>query len=52
MRTRTKQSYLSRMVNVLNYIQDNLDNDLCLDKLAKQAGFSRYHFHRIFSGML
>jgi len=52
MRTRTQQSYLSRMVNVLNYIQENLDNDLCLDELAKQACFSRYHFHRIFSGML
>jgi len=52
MRTRTQESYLSRMVNVLNYIQENLDNDLCLDELAKQASFSRYHFHRIFSGML
>jgi len=40
------------MVQVLNYIQDNLDNNLTLDELSKQACFSPFHFHRIFSGML
>jgi len=40
------------MVNVVNYIQKNLDNELTLDELAQQANFSSYHFHRIFSGML
>jgi AraC family transcriptional regulator len=29
-----------------------LDRRLSLDELAGQAGFSPYHFHRIFSGML
>jgi len=52
MRSLTQKSYLTRMVNVLNYIQQNLDNDLTLEELAEQACFSRYHFHRIFSGML
>jgi len=40
------------MVNVVNYIQKNLDNELTLEELAQQANFSSYHFHRIFSGML
>jgi len=40
------------MVNVVNYIQQNLDNELTLEELAQQANFSSYHFHRIFSGML
>jgi len=52
MRSKTHKSYLTRIVNVLNYIQQNLDNELTLEELAEQACFSRYHFHRIFSGML
>jgi AraC family transcriptional regulator len=40
------------MVNVVNYIQKNLDSELTLEELAQQANFSSYHFHRIFSGML
>ncbi|KGJ91936.1 transcriptional regulator with only HTH domain, AraC family [Colwellia psychrerythraea] len=52
MRKTTQQSYITRMVNVVNYIQKNLDNELTLEELAQQANFSSYHFHRIFSGML
>jgi len=52
MRKTTQQSYIARMVNVVNYIQKNLDSDLTLEDLAEQANFSRYHFHRIFSGVL
>ena len=52
MRKQTQQSYIARMVNVVNYIQQNLDNELTLEELAQQANFSSYHFHRIFSGML
>mgnify|MGYP000456262417 FL=1 len=52
MRKKTQLSYIARMVNVVNYIQQNLDNELTLEELAQQANFSSYHFHRIFSGML
>jgi len=52
MRKTTQQSYMNRMVNVVNYIQENLDGELTLVELAAQANFSTYHFHRIFSGML
>ena len=37
---------------VLHHIQDRLDHDLSLDELAGLAHFSRYHFHRIFKGMV
>lgn len=52
MRKKTQQSYIARIINVVNYIQKNLDNELTLDELSQKANFSRYHFHRIFSGML
>ncbi|WP_340680862.1 AraC family transcriptional regulator [Paraglaciecola sp.] len=52
MRKKTQQSYIARIVNVVNYIQQNLDGELTLEVLAQQANFSSYHFHRIFSGML
>lgn len=52
MRKKTQTSYITRMVNVVNYIQKNLDNELTLNELAQEANFSSYHFHRIFSGML
>ena len=52
MRTVTQKSYLSRIVKTLNYIQTNLDHELTLEELAKEANFSPFHFHRIFSGML
>lgn len=32
----------------LNYIEANLGEDLSLEKTAKQAGFSKYYFHRLF----
>jgi len=52
MRQTTQKSYLTRIVKILNYIQTNLDHELTLDELAREACFSPFHFHRIFSGML
>ena len=46
----TKKDYAKRMDRVLDYIQENLDNELSLDTLAGIACFSQVHFHRIFSG--
>ncbi len=48
----TKKDYTKRMDKVLEYIQDHLDDELSLDRLAGVACFSQYHFHRIFSGMV
>lgn len=47
-----RQEYICRINRVIDYIEDNLSQDLSLNKLAKVACFSPYHFHRIFSSMI
>ncbi len=32
----------------MDYIEERLDEVLTIDEIAKQAGYSKYHFHRIF----
>jgi len=51
-RTDTEQSHRTRIEGVLAYIEERLDDDLELDELARVAGFSGYHFHRIFKGLV
>jgi AraC family transcriptional regulator len=48
---KTLSSYHKRLNIVLDYIDKHLDEEISLEKLAKIAFFSKYHFHRIFSGM-
>ena len=43
--------YLQRINLVLDYIRQHLTNDLSLDSLASVAGFSPFHFHRIFTSL-
>ena len=45
-------SYQQRMLRVLVYIQEHLDEAISLEQLADVAFFSPYHFHRIFRGMV
>lgn len=52
MKRSTLDDYKERMLRVLLYIQGHLDENLPLEKLARVAAFSPYHFHRIFRGML
>jgi len=52
MRAVTLQDYKRRILRVLAHIQAHLDDPLSLDELAALACFSRYHFHRIFKGMV
>jgi AraC family transcriptional regulator len=52
MRTVTLHDYKRRIGQVLAHIQEHLDGPLALDELAALACFSRYHFHRIFKGMV
>lgn len=51
MKTSTEQDYRERIVRTLVYIQEHLDDDLDLERLASVAAFSRFHFHRIFRGL-
>lgn len=46
------QSYEKRLLRVLAYIHDNPAGDLSLDTLAEVAAMSRYHWHRVFTGMM
>lgn len=43
--------YEARLMRVLDYVYANLDGDLSLDTLADVAALSRFHFHRVFTGM-
>lgn len=43
-------SYAVRLDRVLDHVADHLDGDLSLAVLARVAGFSPYHFHRLFQG--
>ena len=43
--------YINRINKVLDYIDANLCSSLTLEELSDVAGFSQYHFHRIFSAM-
>lgn len=44
----TKDDYLQSIYKVIYYIEQNYNDDLTLEELSKVAGFSKYHFHRIF----
>lgn len=45
-------SYAARILQVQLFIQEHLDEDLLLDRLAAVADYSPYHFHRIFRGQV
>lgn len=36
----------------INYIEERLHEPLAIDGIAKQAGFSKFHFHRIFDSAI
>ncbi len=52
MRPQTEKDYKERILRVLVYLQQHLDEALKLDDLAAIAHFSPFHFHRIFQGMV
>ncbi|MCK4221952.1 MAG: helix-turn-helix transcriptional regulator, partial [Dehalococcoidia bacterium] len=47
-----REEYVSRINRVIDHIGANMDTDLSLENLARVAGFSPFHFHRIFGGMV
>jgi AraC family transcriptional regulator len=48
----TRADYRAAIDMVTSYIQCNIDTDLELEDLAVEAGFSPFHFHRIFAGIM
>ena len=52
MKKRTKDDYIQSVYKVIFYIEQNYNYDLTLEELSKVAGFSKYHFHRIFNSIV
>jgi AraC family transcriptional regulator len=46
------EEYWSRINRVMDFVESNIDRELSLAELANVAGFSRFHFHRIFRGVV
>ena len=44
--------YVQCFNRVIDYIRDHITEDLPLERLADVAGFSPFHFHRIFSSLI
>lgn len=47
-----KEEYIRRIHKVEDYIEKHLSEPLSVEELAKVAGFSQYHFSRIFQSVL
>jgi AraC family transcriptional regulator len=43
--------YSQRIDAVISHVREHLDEALTLDRLARVAGFSPFHFHRVFRSM-
>lgn len=48
-RTDKKKEYIQKLNIVLDFIDINYAEDISLDKMADMAGFSKYHFSRLFT---
>lgn len=46
------ETYISRINRVIDYIESNIDVSFSLKMLADVAGFSPFHFHRIFNAIV
>jgi AraC family transcriptional regulator len=47
-----KEEYLRSAYRVVFYIEQNYASELTLEELSSVAGFSKYHFHRIFKSVI
>ncbi len=47
-----QEEYIRRIHKVQDYIEHHLGQSLSTEELSNAAGFSKYHFSRIFQGML
>jgi len=47
-RMQTTRHYRGRINTAVDYIDRNLHSEFTLEEIAAVAGFSKYHFHRIF----
>ena len=47
-----QEEYIRRIHKVQDYIEEHIGQPLSIEELSDTAGFSKYHFSRIFQGML
>lgn len=47
-----QEEYIRRIHKVQDYIEEHIGEALSIDLLAEAAGFSKYHFSRVFQGLL
>jgi AraC family transcriptional regulator len=45
-------SYLKQIQRAVDYIEENLSNELSITEISQQVNFSMYHFHRIFQSFV
>ncbi len=43
-----QQEYISKFLGICEYINNHCNEDLTLDQLSAMAGYSKYHFSRLF----
>ena len=51
-RKNCQEEYVNRIHKVQDYIEQHLDNVPTIEELSLVAGFSKYHFSRIFQAIL
>ncbi|MCD8545070.1 MAG: AraC family transcriptional regulator [Sulfurospirillum cavolei] len=51
MKESTREDYVRLVYKVVFYIEQNADKELSLEELSRIAGFSKFHFHRIFKAV-
>ena len=47
----TKDDYIRSVCKVILYIEQNYNEELTLEELARVGSFSKYHFHRVFKSI-
>jgi AraC family transcriptional regulator len=47
-----REEYTARVNRVIDHIESHIAEDLSLRELAAVAGFSPFHFHRVFAGLV
>jgi len=47
-----RREYVARINRVMDYVNAHLDGDLSLERLAREACFSPFHFHRLFHALV
>lgn len=50
--SKNRLRYIAKINRAIDFIENNLDQELTLDQVARFSGFSEYHFHRIFSSIV